>query len=213
MKDREQNSLAEAKLQLQQFWNDTSVIEDERLLQAFLNVRREDFVSATHRENAYMDYPLPIGLNQTISQPTTVMKMLSLLELEPSHRVLEVGAGSGYNAALLGQLCAEVVTLECRPELVDLARRNLAQAQLENVEVRHSDGKGGASDKAPFDRVIVTAAAGQFPSELWGQLREGGVLVVPIGDPYSCTMTRAEKLAEGERRVTRHGTYAFVPLV
>lgn len=212
MKDREESALAQAKQQLEQFWRDTSVVRDERLLEAFAQVPREEFVSATHRENAYMDYPLPIGLNQTISQPTTVMTMLRLLQLEPQHQVLEVGAGSGYNAALLGRLCQRVISLECRAELVHLAQENLQRAGIDNVEVRHGDGKIGAPAEAPFDRIIVTAAAARFPMELWEQLAEGGILVAPVGDPYSCIMTRAEK-RNGERQITRHGSYAFVPLI
>ena len=109
MKDREESALVQAKRQLQQFWQDTGVTCDERLLKAFCQLSREEFVSPIHRENAYMDYPLPIGSNQTISQPTTVMTMLRLLKVAPQHRVLEVGAGSGYNAALLGLLAKQVV--------------------------------------------------------------------------------------------------------
>jgi len=212
MKDREESALVQAKRQLQQFWRDTGVTCDERLLKAFRQLSREEFVSPIHRENAYMDYPLPIGSNQTISQPTTVMTMLRLLEVAPQHRVLEVGAGSGYNAALLGLLAKQVVSLECRRELVEMASQNIRRAGIQNVEVRYSDGKIGAPELAPFDRIIVTAAAARFPNDLWEQLAEGGILVVPVGDPYSCVMTRAEK-SDGKRHVTRHGSYAFVPLV
>ena len=157
-------------------------ISDERVLAAMSEVAREDFVPAEVRERAYRDCALAIGEGQTISQPWIVARMASLLELTGPEKILEVGTGSGYGAAVLSRLCAHVVTVERRGALADDARRSLSAAGARNVEVRVGDGSGGAPDRAPFDAVVVTAAAKDGPpSALLEQLVPGGPLVIPLG--------------------------------
>jgi protein-L-isoaspartate(D-aspartate) O-methyltransferase len=156
-------------------------ITDERVLAAMAEVPREAFVPDADRELAYRDRALPIGAGQTISQPWIVARMASLLELEGPEKVLEVGTGSGYGAAVLARLCAHVVTVERRHELADRAAKALSAAGARNVEVRTGDGAAGVADRAPFDAVIVTAAAREGPPKpLLDQLVPGGPLVIPV---------------------------------
>jgi protein-L-isoaspartate(D-aspartate) O-methyltransferase len=156
-------------------------IEDERVLAAMEAVPRERFVPESERARAYDDGALRIGAGQTISQPWIVASMAALLELEGDERVLEVGTGSGYAAAVLSQLCREVVTIERHESLVEHARETLRELGYANVEVRAGDGTRGARDRAPFDGISVTATAmGAPPPALIEQLARGGVLVCPV---------------------------------
>jgi len=155
-------------------------IRDERVLAALAAVPRELFVPDQHRRNAYADRALPIGSGQTISQPFMVATMLEALQLDGG-RVLEVGTGSGYQAALLAELAHEVVTIERVPELAEEARRTLARAGYEPVDVRVGDGTLGVPERAPFDGIVVAAAAPAVPGPLYDQLAPGGRLVVPVG--------------------------------
>lgn len=184
-------------------------IDDERVLDAMATVPRERFVAEAERPRAYDDGALRIGAGQTISQPWIVASMAALLGLAGSERVLEVGTGSGYAAAVLSRLCAEVVTVERHPELADSARSTLAELGYDNVELRTGDGARGAPDRAPFEGISVTATAeGGPPAALSAQLAEGGVLVCPV-------------LRGGDERLMRfqHGReesivpVRFVPLV
>jgi protein-L-isoaspartate(D-aspartate) O-methyltransferase len=156
-------------------------IFDERVLAAMAAVPRELFVPETELRSAYADRALPIGHGQTISQPFMVATICALLGLRGEERVLDVGTGSGYQAAVLAELAAEVVTIERVPELADQARRTLAKAGYERVEVRVGDGTLGVPERAPFQGIAVAAAAPAVPQALYGQLDEGGSLVVPVG--------------------------------
>ena len=184
-------------------------IEDERVLEAMGAVPRERFVPADVRERAYRDGALPIGKGQTISQPWIVARMAALLELEGPERVLEVGTGSGYSAAVLAHLCSHVVTVERIPELAHAASATLAELGLRNVEARTGDGSRGAPDRAPFDAVVVTAAPqGGPPQALLDQLAPGAPLVCPVergGDE------RLVRLIDGREETI--APVRFVPLV
>ena len=206
-------NLEQQRQRLYSYWKSTRMITDVSILEAFLTVPRELFVDPSYQDQAYADHPLPIGSGQTISQPTTVILMLQLLDVQPGQRVLEIGAGSGYNAALLAQLAAKVVTVERHSVLADLARDNLLKAGLEEVEVITADGKQGYSKQAPYDRIMVTAAANQVPPNLKTQLAEGGSLVIPVGATHGCEMFMMRKITPERFQTSGHGLFSFVPLV
>ena len=176
---------------------------DERVLEAMRTVPRERFVPAGQADRAYEDNPLPIGFGQTISQPYIVGYMTEALGVLPEHKVLEVGTGSGYQAAVLGELAREVYTIEIVPELASRAAATLKELEYSNVHVRAGDGYAGWPEEAPFDRIMVTAAPDEIPQPLIDQLAPGGRLVVPVG-PQGATqwMTIVEKTDTGiaERR-------------
>jgi protein-L-isoaspartate(D-aspartate) O-methyltransferase len=187
-------------------------ISDERVLAAVAAVPRERFVPSRVRRLAWADRALPIGMGQTISQPFMVATIVSELELEGHERVLDVGTGSGYQAAILAELAAEVVSVERVPELAERARRTLAELGYGAVEVRVGDGTLGVLERAPYDAIAVAAAAPGVPERLYEQLAPGGRLVVPVG-------TRDEQWLEvvvrGDRGPVRARTVPcrFVPLV
>ncbi|MEM7385181.1 MAG: protein-L-isoaspartate(D-aspartate) O-methyltransferase [Verrucomicrobiota bacterium] len=158
-------------------------IEDERVLEALTRVPREAFVPEALKDRAWENRPLPIGENQTISQPYIVAFMTQALALEPGHRVLEIGAGSGYQAAILADLVREVHSLEILEHHAALARARLADLGFDNVTVYHRDGHLGLPEGAPFDRIIVTCAARDLPHTLTEQLSENGRLIIPMGNP------------------------------
>ncbi len=160
-------------------------VTDAAVLAALGSVPRHLFVPPAERARAYEDRPLPIGSGQTISQPYMVALMTSLLELRPGERVLEIGTGSGYQAAILSRVAAEVYTMEIRQPLAERARRTLADLGYRNVHVRNGDGFQGWPDAAPFDGIIVTAAPPSVPDPLLRQLKTGGRLVIPVGDRNS----------------------------
>ena len=189
------------------------MITSDSVLKAFLAVPRELFVDPSYRDQSYADHPLPIGCEQTISQPTTVMLMLQLLELLPGKRVLEIGSGSGYNAALLAELSGVVVTVERHKQLVKIAQDNLKQAGYEDVIVVNGDGKQGYVSEGPYDRIMVTAAAHQVSQKLKDQLSIGGLLVAPIGATYGCEMKTYKKNSSVNFQISEHGLFSFVPLV
>jgi len=159
-------------------------VRDERVLDALTRVPREEFVPQAARSQAYEDHPVSIGHGQTISQPYIVGYMTEALQLEPSHRVLEVGTGCGYQTAVLAQLAREVFSIELLPELAERARTVLASLHYTNVHVRTGDGYHGWPDHAPYDRILGAAAAAAVPPALVGQLADGGILVLPIGTAY-----------------------------
>ena len=189
------------------------MITSDSVLKAFLAVPRELFVDPSYRDQSYADHPLPIGCEQTISQPTTVMLMLQLLEVLSGQRVLEIGTGSGYNAALLAELTGEVVTVERHLQLVKIAQGNLKQTGYEDVIVVKGDGKQGYAAQAPYDRIMVTAAAHQVPQQLKDQISVGGQLVAPIGATYGCEMLTLKKISSENFQTRVHGLFSFVPLV
>ena len=159
-------------------------VRDAAVLQAMRRVPRHLFVPEDVRPFAYDDRPLPIGRGQTISQPYIVAYMTEALQLSPEHTVLEIGTGSGYQAAILAELVKQVYSIEIVPDLAETARRALAQAGYRNVEVRTANGYLGWPERAPFDRIIVTAAPPEIPQALVDQLAVGGVMVVPVGTAY-----------------------------
>jgi protein-L-isoaspartate(D-aspartate) O-methyltransferase len=156
-------------------------VRDPRVLAAMRKVPRHLFVDPSQRSQAYEDHPLPIPGNQTISQPYIVALMTELLDLKPEARVLEIGTGSGYQSAVLGELAREVYTIEIVPELARLAAERLTELQYRNVTVREGDGYRGWPEHAPFDAIIVTAAPERIPEPLVDQLAPGGVMVIPVG--------------------------------
>ena len=156
-------------------------VRDERVLAALERVPRDRFVPEGERAAAYEDHPIPIGFGQTISQPYIVGFMTEALELEPSHRVLEIGTGCGYQAAVLGELAREVFTVERIDALADRARDTLRALGYGNVHVRAGDGYQGWPEHAPYDRILAAAAADQVPPALVDQLVDTGVLVIPVG--------------------------------
>lgn len=189
-----------------------AAIADDRVLAAVATIPRERFVPESERRRAYENVALPIACGQTISQPLVVARMLELLELRPQDRVLDVGTGSGYHAALLALLAREVLTIERHAELSELARRTLDQLGIDNVSYFVGDGWEGLPDHAPFDAINVAAATGaQLPAALEGQLGPGGRLVAPVGES-SQHLTLVRRTDSGFVRETLEGV-RFVPLV
>jgi protein-L-isoaspartate(D-aspartate) O-methyltransferase len=188
-------------------------INDVVVLRALDDVPRERFVDDRFADDAYADRALPISCGQTISQPFVVAYMTGQLDVRPDHKVLEVGTGSGYQAAVLSRLAREVVTVERYRTLADTARSRLAALGYENVDVIVSDGFAGVPERAPFDRIIVTAAAEEVPAALTKQLAEGGVMLLPLG-PHGGTQYLV-KLTKSAGKLTRETLLAvrFVPLV
>lgn len=188
-------------------------VVDERVLAAMESVPRHLFVPPMYREVAYADQALPIGFGQTISQPYIVAMMTEALKPEPGLAVLEVGTGSGYQAAVLAACGLEVYSVERIPELHELARESLSRAgYLERVHLRLDDGSGGWPEAAPFPRILVTAAAQRLPDALLAQLAPGGFLVAPVGDPELQTIYRYRRAEAGLEREALEGA-RFVPLI
>ena len=187
-------------------------IVDENVLRAMERVPRELFVPERERRRAYEDAALPIGHGQTISQPYMVARICEALAVRPGQRVLDVGTGSGYQAAVLAELGAEVVTIERIPELAEQARSNLAAAGYERVQVVVGDGTLGVPERAPFDGIAVAAAAPGLPETLYEQLRPGGRLVVPVGGQRAQRLEVVVRSPEGPA-VLHSVPCRFVPLV
>ncbi|HUI37980.1 MAG TPA: protein-L-isoaspartate(D-aspartate) O-methyltransferase [Gaiellaceae bacterium] len=187
-------------------------ISDERVLEAMERVPRELFVPDQERDHAYADAALPIGHGQTISQPYMVARIAEALALRPGERVLDVGTGSGYQAAVLAELGTEVVTIERIPELAERARASLAAAGYPQVDVRVGDGTLGVPELAPFDAIAVAAAAPAFPETLYEQLRPRGRLVVPVGGEHMQRLEVIVRSPEGPA-VVHSVPCRFVPLV
>jgi protein-L-isoaspartate(D-aspartate) O-methyltransferase len=186
---------------------------DPQVRAALLAVRREHFVPERDVARAFLNRPLPIGHGQTISQPLIVALMTHHLHLEPHHRVLEVGTGSGYQAAVLAELASEVVTVEVVEDLARIARARLEGLGYRNIVFRIGDGSEGAPDLAPFDGILVTAAAASVPRPLLDQLAPGGRMVIPLGTyPETQDLVLIEKSAEGAISERWLFPVAFVPL-
>jgi protein-L-isoaspartate(D-aspartate) O-methyltransferase len=187
-------------------------IEDPRVLQAMRDTPRHLFVPARHRTMAYEDMPLPIGHEQTISQPLMVAMMTAALQLHGHERVLEIGTGSGYQAAILSHLASVVFSIERIPELAAQARTTLAQAGIMNVHVLVGDGSLGLPEHGPYDAIVVTAASPKIPPALVDQLHLGGRLVIPVGKRSEQTLMRLT--ATNDRpHIERLGGCRFVPLI
>ena len=187
-------------------------IRDERVLAAMGRVPREKFVAPELQPQAYADGPLPIGSGQTISQPFMVATMLEVMELQPVDRVLEVGTGTGYQAALLGELAHEVWTMERHPELAAKARRFLRELGYRNVYVVEGDGTAGLPQCVPFDKILVAAGAPQVPEPLVAQLAQGGILAVPVGNRVEQLLHVIRK-TEGGIVTSSSVACCFVPLL
>jgi protein-L-isoaspartate(D-aspartate) O-methyltransferase len=188
-------------------------VSDERLLEVMAGIPRDRFVEGSSRSEAYGDFPLPIGSGQTISQPYMVALMTEELRLHGRERVLEVGTGSGYQTAILAELAEEVFSIELLPELLQRARKLLSELGYENVHYRAGDGWYGWSEQAPFDRVLVAAAAQTIPAALTAQLADNGILVIPVGSSqHYQTLVVVRRV--GSRLEQREGIGCrFVPLV
>lgn len=189
-------------------------VTDSTTLAAMRAVPRHEFVPPRRVDDAYGDFPLPIGYGQTISQPFVVAYMTAVLRPRPGLRVLEVGTGSGYQAAVLAQIGCRVYTIEIFEALATSARERLRRLGYGDVEVRHGDGHDGWREAAPFDAVIVTAAAGYVPPPLLDQLKPGGRMIIPIGSVYGVqNLILVEKDAAGDVRTRQLLPVRFVPLL
>jgi protein-L-isoaspartate(D-aspartate) O-methyltransferase len=186
-------------------------VTSPRVLEALVSVPRHEFVPERFRSEAYADKPLPIGEGQTISQPYMVAAMTEALELNGSERVLEIGTGSGYQAAVLSLLAREVISVESRTSLALAAQERLTNLGYTNVHVHNGDGSAGLPDAAPYDAILVTAGAPEIPPFLASQLRESGRFVIPVGDQENQNLLLA-KLEAGELRVRPLFSCRFVPL-
>jgi protein-L-isoaspartate(D-aspartate) O-methyltransferase len=188
-------------------------IGDERVLAAMGRVPREAFVPPSLVSRAHEDGPLPIGEDQTISQPFVVALMAEAAAIGPGDRVLDVGTGSGYAAAVLAELAAEVFSIERMASLAERARACLEEQGYGRVRVRHGDGTRGWPEAAPFDAILIAAAADAVPDALLGQLAPGGRLVAPIGPRFAQRLLRLRRRADGTTEETDLGPVAFVPLI
>ncbi len=189
-------------------------VRDSAVLAAMRAVPRHEFVAPLYREQAYEDHPLPIECGQTISQPSLVAYMTELLRPRPGMKVLEVGTGSGYQAAVLAQLGCRVFTIEIFRELATSAEARLRRLGYRAVAVRHGDGYAGWPEQAPFDAIVVTAGAEHVPKPLVEQLAPGGRMVIPVGaDPADAELTVVEKGRDGKARTREVLPVRFVPLL
>ncbi len=197
------------------YWKTNRIVTEKRVLEAFKKIDRRLFVPQHLWHVAYQDTPLPLLKGQTISQPTTVAIMTQALRLKPGMKVFEVGAGSGYQAALIGYIVGDngkVITLEYFPELADMAKRNLIKAGIKNVKVITGDGSLGYPKEAPYDRIILTCAAPDFPPPFIKQLKENGIILAPLGNHrFSQQLIRATK-RKGKLIREALGSFVFVPL-
>lgn len=207
-----QERLVEQRARLVQVQLRERGIRAERVLAAMAKVPREKFVAPELMSEAYADGPLPIGEGQTVSQPYMVAAMVEALEVRPSDRVLEVGSGTGYQAAVLGELAGEVWTIERHAELAERAHKILMEIGYRNVHVVQGDGSVGLPEYSPFDKIIVAAGAPQAPPSLLAQLAEGGTMAVPVGNRVEQQLLVVHK-AGGHIVTSSHILCCFVPLV
>lgn len=189
-------------------------IKSQAIIDAMLEIDRHMFVPDHQKKNAYSDRPLPIGYNQTISQPYIVAYMTEKLKVERNHKVLEIGTGSGYQAAILSKLCKYVYTIEIIPELAQVASKALTDQGFNNISFKTGDGYNGWVEEAPFDRIIVTAAPDKIPEKLIDQLKPDGRMIIPVGDPLSMQYLWVVTKQEGARyKKQKILPVRFVPMV
>jgi len=188
-------------------------IHDNNVLQAILRIPRHFFFSKEFEEFAYEDKAFPIDENQTISQPYTVAYQSELLQVQKGMKVLEIGTGSGYQASVLAEMGAEVYTIERHKLLHEKAKKQLGEMGYSHIHFFWGDGTQGLPNNAPFDRIIVTAGAPAVPKTLVQQLKEGGILVIPVGSSQTQKMLRITKLPNGETKTETFSDFAFVPLL
>jgi protein-L-isoaspartate(D-aspartate) O-methyltransferase len=187
-------------------------IKDKRVLWAMSIVPREKFVLKENEKEAYLDCPLPIGMGQTISQPYMVALMTQCLSLEGSECILEVGTGSGYQAAILSKLAKMVYTVERLKNLADRAEKIFKELEIKNVKVVGRDGTNGLKEYSPYDGIIVTAGAPEIPKSLINQLKERGRIVIPVGNSFSQDLLLGKK-EKGKLKIQNYGGCIFVPLL
>ena len=190
-------------------------LKSKKIEEALRKFKREFFVPENLKNLAYRDFPIAIGFNQTISQPSTVVAMTEALDAKEGQKILEIGSGSGWQAAILSYLVGEkgfVYTIEIIKELAEFSKKNLEKLKIKNVEVIEGDGSEGLKKKAPFDRIIVTAACPDIPKPLLEQLKDGGIMVIPVGNLYLQEMYVVKKL-KGKIEKNSIGSFMFVPLV
>ena len=187
-------------------------ITDERVLQAMARVPRHEFAPERYRDQAYEDHPLPISEGQTISQPYMVATMLQALKLLPNDKVLEVGTGSGYATALLAELAAKAVSIERHAQLADAARELLTRLGYSNVKLIAGDGTHGFAEEAPFNAIVVSAAASEVPHELLEQIEESGRMIIPVGREDGQQLQFIEK-RNGQTYTSLRELCRFVPLI
>lgn len=187
-------------------------VHDVALLNALRKIDRKDFVPAAHQSAAYEDNPLPLANGQTISQPYIVALMTENLKLAPHHHVLEIGTGSGYQTAILAILSHSVVSIERIPALYETAMKSLPAYKFPNITLIRGDGKEGWEKKAPYDRIILTAAPSDFPTPIFDQLAEGGIMVAPMGRSGHQTLSRIKKTS-GKPEIEKICAVRFVPLI
>lgn len=187
-------------------------IKDKRVLWAMSMVPREKFVLKENEKEAYLDCPLPIGTGQTISQPYMVALMTQCLSLEGSECILEVGTGSGYQAAILSKLAKMVYTVERLKNLADRAEKIFKELEIKNVKVVGGDGTNGLKEYSPYDGIIVTAGAPEIPQSLINQLKERGRIVIPVGNSFSQDLLLGKK-EKGKLKIQNYGGCIFVPLL
>ncbi|MFL6751644.1 MAG: protein-L-isoaspartate(D-aspartate) O-methyltransferase [Sphingomicrobium sp.] len=189
-------------------------ITEQPIIDAFLAVPREEFVSDDYAHLAYGDHPLPIEAGQTISQPYIVALMIQAAGIRPGDIVLEVGAGSGYAAAVISRIAGTVIAIERQHDLVEVARRRLERLGYDNVEIVEGDGTKGCPDKAPFDAILAAASGSHVPPALVAQLAPGGTIVMPLGDPgWVQELVKVTKQEDGILRQENLGGVRFVPLI
>ncbi|MBI2106001.1 protein-L-isoaspartate(D-aspartate) O-methyltransferase [Candidatus Woesearchaeota archaeon] len=206
--------LEQKKNRLIEYWRRDFDFTNEEL-EAFREVKRENFVIDDMIDYAYEDTPLPLVRGKTISQPTTVMMMTSALEINPGEKIFEVGTGSGYQAALLAKLTGEngkIFSTEVIPELVIFSKNNFAKSGIKNIEVHEIDGSKGLAKEAPFDKIIITAACRDFPQILIDQLKVDGFIIAPVGNKDEQTMIRGRKLENGRLELEFLGPFLFTPM-
>jgi len=206
----EQDFVEKRKLMVERQLMGRGII-DRRVLEAFASISRQLFVPAEYRSSAYEDSPLPIGFNQTISQPFIVAYMTQALALTGAERVLEVGTGSGYQAAILSRLAAEVHTVELIPALAERAKRVLDELAITNVFIHVSDGSLGWDRSAPYDAILVTAAGPRVPKSLLNQLADGGRMILPVGEVGDQVLELWQREGDSFSNETMLSV-AFVPL-
>jgi protein-L-isoaspartate(D-aspartate) O-methyltransferase len=202
------------KAGLVEFWKDNFRFNESEL-KAFSEIKRENFIPDSLKDSAYHDVPLPLLRGKTISQPTTVMIMTHALELKKGDKVFEIGSGSGYQAAIIANIVGsegKVITTEVVPELVHFAKQNLEKSNIKNVFVYEEDGSKGFVKDAPFDKIIITAACREFPKELLEQLKPGGTIIGPVGNPKEQEMILGTKDKDGHLGLEFMGAFLFTPM-
>lgn len=207
-------SMNRDKQRLIAYWLGSGLIADQRLLEAFDEIPREQFIPASQKKDAYKDMPIPTIRKQSISQPSTVMLMLQALDIQEGDKIFELGAGVGYQASIMSLLAGEkgkIITTEIIPELIKLTQKNMTALGLSNVEVVETDGSTGYEKEALYDRAIITAACPDIPKAIIDQMKVGGIIVAPVGDLQQQTLVKAVKKEHG-LDLEFLGPFVFVPM-